>query len=181
MNHYDALLAELRTIDKRLLRKLDHKRRPPEPMPVEIWYGPEITRDLLDKVLDYGGYPYIEGTPLVLCFYNRAYTEFCTFLFTTVAVYTTQLELEYTNHRFRYEKIECPLRYDEFRQIEYTQTYGFLSDNIAVTKQDGTADMIAIRQGHVYFSTAFMRCVDYVNKHGPVEQKPPRFRHLAEA
>lgn len=174
MNHYDALLAELRTIDKRMLRKLDHKRRPPEPMPVEIWYGPEITRDLLDKVLDYGGYSEIEGTPLVLCRYTYFSDPFRTYLFTTVGVYTTQMDLEYSNHRFRYEKIECPLRYDEFREAAYVKEHGFIMDDVAVTKQDGAADMIAIRHGHVYFSTAFMRCVDYVNRHGPIEQNPPR-------
>ena len=178
MNHYDALLAELRAIDKKLLRKLDHKRRPPESMPVEIWYGSEITRDLLDKVLDYGGYSEIEGTPLVLCRYTYYSDPFRTYLFTTVGVYTTQMDLEYSNHRFRYLTIECPLRYDEFRKADYVKSHGYIMENVDVIKQDGTADQVRCNSGQVYFATAFIRCVDYVNRHGHVEAKPLRIPKL---
>lgn len=179
MNHYDALLAELRTVDKKLLRKLDRKRSPPEPMPHQIWYGSEIPPEQVDLFITRGGFPCIEGTPMVLGCYQ--YMNSPAVLYTTVALYAVNLNYDFTGRRYDWEKVRFPLRYADFREIRSQKDrFGFFSNDIAITRKDGSPDVMHGFIGLVHMTCSLAICVEYVNKHGPVEADPPVFNSMAE-
>ena len=179
MNHYDALLAQLRTVDKKLLRRLDRKRCPPEPMPHKIWYGSEIPPEEIDLFIQRGGYSCIEGTPLLLGIYE--YSKNRAVLYTTVGLYTINSDFELTGKRVNWVTPKYPLRYADYKEIRSQKDrYGFFSNNIAITLKDGTADVLHGFTGLVHLACTLTLCVDYVNKFGPVESKPPFFTSSSE-
>lgn len=180
MDHYETLLNELRAIDKRMLRRLDRKRSPPESMPKEIWYGKDIPRDKLDWLMGEGGFPYLEGTPMLLGIYSQ-YAGNKALLFTTVGMYAVNTNYEFAGKRKLYEKVTYPLRYADYQEIYGIKDRdGFYSTRFPVIRKDGEQDQLYALFFPVMVSSALNRCVACVNEHGYIEADPPVIRTGAE-
>lgn len=180
MNHYENLLNELRTVDKRMVRKLDRKRSPPESLAAELWYGKDIPRDKLDWFLAQGGLSYVEGTPMILAIYSQ-YIGDRALLFTTVGMYAVNSNYEYAGRRFRWEPVTYPIRYADYQDIYGKKDRdGFYSTKIPMVRKNGEQDELYALFYEVFISCILNRCVAYVNQHGPIDVKPTIFRTQAE-
>lgn len=180
MNHYENLLQQLRTVDKRLLRKLDHKRSPSESPARELWYGNEIPRAKLDRFLELGGFTHVEGTPMVLAIYSQ-YTGDHGVLFTTVGMYAANTNYQLAGKRKLRQDLKYPFRYADYREVNWKKSqYGYFSDKIDLIEKDGEWDELYCLFYPVFVSNILNLCVRYVNEHGQVEADPPIVRTQAE-
>ena len=176
MSHYETLLAELRTVDQKMLRRIDRKRRPPESMPNQVWYGSDIPRDMIDQLMEHGNYKMIEGTPMVYALYEKYGREFSALLYTTVALYGTD---DIVAHGYD-GMPQYPLRYADYSEVCSTWDHGFFDYNIYLIRKDGSRYWLRTRALPVFLYCIISRCVDYVREHGPIEENPPRLRTAVE-
>lgn len=180
MGTMEGLLQEMKSVTKRTLIKLDHKRRPPERLPEVIYYGADIPRELQNRFLLEGGFSYFEGTPLMIALIWKSQITIQGFLFTTVGVYACENYTKIDSDAYTTAPPEYPVRYDRYREIRPTkEPGGYFGDRFEMHGKDGSVTTLSTLN-QVFLYAVLKRCVEYIQMYGPVETKPPRIRTAEE-